>query len=71
MTKDELQKEYQQLVNESYEDIERVVIKKLNKAKLLGDKIREIELNEEENKIKKTNDTADRSQPPAEDKNKG
>lgn len=43
MTKEEIQQEYQQLVNETEAEIERLVYKKFEKTKLLQEKLKELE----------------------------
>lgn len=51
--KKEIQEDYQKVVNEAYEDIERVVLRKLGKQKSLEAKLRDTELKEKESLNKK------------------
>lgn len=44
--KAEINKEYQQLVMETYDDVKRAVIKEVNKSQLLQKKLQEIEAKE-------------------------
>jgi hypothetical protein len=51
--KDKIQKGYQQLVSETLEDVERAIIKKLNKTQALSVELKEIE---EKEKLSKESD---------------
>ena len=48
--KQEIQADYQKLVLETYEDVERAVIKKFNKAQEMQKKLQELEAKEAESK---------------------
>lgn len=46
--KQEIQQDYQKLIFEAYEDIERAVVKKFNKAQEMQKKLQELETKEKE-----------------------
>lgn len=50
--KDDINKEYQQLVMETYDDVKRAVIKEVNKAQVLQKKLQDIEAKEKGEVVK-------------------